>query len=213
MKRISGKNKCTTNQIVSEKNLSRIKRAFDILISTCILVFIFPWVYIFIWLGIKLTMPGRIFFLQKRTGIEGSTFICYKFRTMKPNGDADLLQAYDGDPRITPFGKFLRDTSLDEMPQFWNVLKGDMSIVGPRPHMLLHTSEYEKLIPQYVQRLAVRPGITGWAQVNGLRGETENIDKMRKRVEYDIWYIRNWSIGLDLKIIFRTIKVVWKAFF
>ena len=158
-------------------------------------------------------MPGRIFFLQKRTGIEGSTFICYKFRTMKPNGDADLLQAYDGDPRITPFGKFLRDTSLDEMPQFWNVLKGDMSIVGPRPHMLLHTSEYEKLIPQYVQRLAVRPGITGWAQVNGLRGETENIDKMRKRVEYDIWYIRNWSIGLDLKIIFRTIKVVWKAFF
>ena len=136
MKRISG----TTNQIVSEKNLSRIKRAFDILISICILVFIFPWVYIFIWLGIKLTMPGRIFFLQKRTGIEGSTFICYKFRTMKPNGDADLLQAYDGDPRITPFGKFLRDTSLDEMPQFWNVLKGDMSIVGPRPHMLLHTS-------------------------------------------------------------------------
>ncbi len=209
MKRISG----TTNQIVSEKNLSRIKRVFDILISICILVFIFPWVYIFIWLGIKLTMPGRIFFLQKRTGIEGSTFICYKFRTMKPNGDADLLQAYDGDPRITPFGKFLRDTSLDEMPQFWNVLKGDMSIVGPRPHMLLHTSEYEKLIPQYVQRLAVRPGITGWAQVNGLRGETENIDKMRKRVEYDIWYIRNWSIGLDLKIIFRTIKVVWKAFF
>lgn len=209
MKRISS----TTNQIVSEKNLSRIKRAFDILISICILVFIFPWVYIFIWLGIKLTMPGRIFFLQKRTGIEGSTFICYKFRTMKPNGDADLLQAYDGDPRITPFGKFLRDTSLDEMPQFWNVLKGDMSIVGPRPHMLLHTSEYEKLIPQYVQRLAVRPGITGWAQVNGLRGETENIDKMRKRVEYDIWYIRNWSIGLDLKIIFRTIKVVWKAFF
>ena len=209
MKRISG----TTNQIVSEKNLSRIKRAFDILISICILVFIFPWVYIFIWLCIKLTMPGRIFFLQKRTGIEGSTFICYKFRTMKPNCDADLLQAYDGDPRITPFGKFLRDTSLDEMPQFWNVLKGDMSIVGPRPHMLLHTSEYEKLIPQYVQRLAVRPGITGWAQVNGLRGETENIDKMRKRVEYDIWYIRNWSIGLDLKIIFRTIKVVWKAFF
>ena len=195
------------------KKLFIVKRIFDILISICILVFIFPWVYIFIWIGIKLTMPGRVFFLQKRTGMEGSTFICYKFRTMKPNSDADLLQAYDGDPRITPFGKFLRKTSLDELPQFWNVLKGEMSIVGPRPHMLVHTSEYETLIPQYAQRLTVKPGITGWAQINGFRGEIENIDKMRKRIECDVWYIRNWSIGLDIKIMFRTIKVIWRAFF
>lgn len=193
------------------QELPLLKRIFDVLVSVLVLVCIFPWVYVIIWMGIKLTMPGRVFFLQKRTGRGGKTFICYKFRTMQPNAEADVLQAYKGDPRITAFGKFLRDTSLDELPQFWNVLKGDMSVVGPRPHMLLHTSEYEKLIPQYVQRLAVKPGITGWAQVNGFRGETECIDKMKKRVEYDIWYIRHWSAWLDLKIILRTVGVMWKA--
>lgn len=193
------------------QELPLLKRIFDVLVSVLVLVCIFPWVYVIIWMGIKLTMPGRVFFLQKRTGRGGKTFICYKFRTMQPNAEADVLQAYKGDPRITAFGKFLRNTSLDELPQFWNVLKGDMSVVGPRPHMLLHTSEYEKLIPQYVQRLAVKPGITGWAQVNGFRGETECIDKMKKRVEYDIWYIRHWSAWLDLKIILRTVGVMWKA--
>lgn len=193
------------------QELPLLKRIFDVLVSVLVLVCIFPWVYVIIWMGIKLTMPGRVFFLQKRTGRGGKTFICYKFRTMQPNAEADVLQAYKGDPRITAFGKFLRDTSLDELPQFWNVLKGDMSVVGPRPHMLLHTSEYEKLIPQYVQRLAVKPGITGWAQVNGFRGETECIDKMKKRVEYDIWYIRHWSAWLDLKIILRTVGVMWEA--
>lgn len=193
------------------QELPLLKRIFDVLVSVLVLVCIFPWVYVIIWMGIKLTMPGRVFFLQKRTGRGGKTFICYKFRTMQPNAEADVLQAYKGDPRITAFGKFLRNTSLDELPQFWNVLKGDMSVVGPRPHMLLHTSEYEKLIPQYVQRLAVKPGITGWAQVNGFRGETECIDKMKKRVEYDIWYIRHWSAWLDLKIILWTVGVMWKA--
>lgn len=193
------------------QELPLLKRIFDVLVSVLVLVCIFPWVYVIIWMGIKLTMPGRVFFLQKRTGRGGKTFICYKFRTMQPNAEADVLQAYKGDPRITAFGKFLRNTSLDELPQFWNVLKGDMSVVGPRPHMLLHTSEYEKLIPQYVQRLAVKPGITGWAQVNGFRGETECIDKMKKRVEYDIWYIRHWSAWLDLKIILRTVGVMWEA--
>lgn len=200
-----------TDNDLQIQELPLLKRIFDVLVSVLVLVCIFPWVYVIIWMGIKLTMPGRVFFLQKRTGRGGKTFICYKFRTMQPNAEADVLQAYKGDPRITAFGKFLRNTSLDELPQFWNVLKGDMSVVGPRPHMLLHTSEYEKLIPQYVQRLAVKPGITGWAQVNGFRGETECIDKMKKRVEYDIWYIRHWSAWLDLKIILRTVGVMWEA--
>lgn len=205
------KNMELTGNDLQIQELPLLKRIFDVLVSVLVLVCIFPWVYVIIWMGIKLTMPGRVFFLQKRTGRGGKTFICYKFRTMQPNAEADVLQAYKGDPRITAFGKFLRNTSLDELPQFWNVLKGDMSVVGPRPHMLLHTSEYEKLIPQYVQRLAVKPGITGWAQVNGFRGETECIDKMKKRVEYDIWYIRHWSAWLDLKIILRTVGVMWKA--
>lgn len=205
------KNMELTGNDLQIQELPLLKRIFDVLVSVLVLVCIFPWVYVIIWMGIKLTMPGRVFFLQKRTGRGGKTFICYKFRTMQPNAEADVLQAYKGDPRITAFGKFLRNTSLDELPQFWNVLKGDMSVVGPRPHMLLHTSEYEKLIPQYVQRLAVKPGITGWAQVNGFRGETECIDKMKKRVEYDIWYIRHWSAWLDLKIILRTVGVMWEA--
>lgn len=211
MKSIVEKNIELSSNDVQIRKMPIGKRIFDILISVGVLALIFPWVYVIILVGIKLTMPGRVFFLQKRTGVGGNTFICYKFRTMQPNADADVVQAYKGDPRITPFGKFLRDTSLDELPQFWNVLKGDMSVVGPRPHMLLHTYEYERLIPQYVQRLAVRPGITGWAQVNGLRGETENLEKMKKRVEYDVWYIGHWSVGLDLRIIGKTMRVVWKA--
>ena len=210
-----------------------IKRVLDICGGTVGLI-LTGIITLFLAPAIWLSSPGPVFFSQTRVGQNGRRFKIYKFRSMYPDAEKKKKELLDSnemtgcmfkinnDPRIIGSGPdgtkhgigwFIRKTSIDEFPQFWNVLKGDMSIVGPRPHMLLHTSEYEKLIPQYVQRLAVRPGITGWAQVNGLRGETENIDKMRKRVEYDIWYIRNWSIGLDLKIIFRTIKVVWKAFF
>lgn len=152
-------------------------------------------------------MPGKIMFKQKRTGINGKDFVCYKFRSMAPNSESDTLQCKDEDPRITTVGRFLRSTSIDEFPQFWNVLKGEMSVVGPRPHMLAHTAYYEPIIPDYNERLTVKPGITGWAQVHNLRGETENAAKMAKRVEYDIWYIKNWSFLLDLKIIGRTMTV------
>ena len=131
-------------------------------------------------------------------------------RSMLPNVEADTQQAYNEDPRITPLGHFLRVTSLDELPQFWNVLKGDMSVVGPRPHMLIHTEQYCDIIPEYNKRLIVKPGITGWAQIHNLRGETEKLDKMKKRVEYDIWYIEHWSFSLDLKIMFNTIKIIFR---
>ena len=123
---------------------------------------------------------------------------------MLPNRESDTQQAYDDDPRITPLGRFLRITSIDELPQFWNVLKGEMSIVGPRPHM------YCSIIPDYNKRLLVKPGITGWAQVHNLRGETEKPDKMKKRVEYDIWYIEHWSLALDMKIMFKTLKIIFR---
>ena len=129
---------------------------------------------------------------------------------MLPNVEADTQHAYNEDPRITPLGHFLRVTSLDELPQFWNVLKGDMSVVGPRPHMLIHTEQYCDIIPEYNKRLIVKPGITGWAQIHNLRGETEKLDKMKKRVEYDIWYIEHWSFSLDLKIMFNTIKIIFR---
>ena len=128
---------------------------------------------------------------------------------MLPNGEADIQQASHEDPRITPLGRFLRITSLDELPQFWNVLKGDMSIVG-RPHMLIHTEQYCNIIPEYNKRLMVKPGITGWAQIHNLRGETEKLDKMKKRVEYDIWYIEHWSFLLDLRIMLSTAKIIFR---
>ena len=146
-----------------------------------------------------------MFFKQKRTGLYGREFYCYKFRTMKVNVDADNLQATKDDPRKTRVGEFLRHTSIDELPQFINVFKGDMSIVGPRPHMLKHTEEYSKLIDTYMVRHAVKPGITGWAQVTGYRGQTEELWQMEGRVEKDIWYIEHWSFALDLKIMAFTV--------
>lgn len=135
----------------------------------------------------------------------GKTFKCYKFRTMHVNKNADTCQATENDPRKTKFGNFLRRTSIDELPQFINVFKGDMSIVGPRPHMLKHTTDYTRLVDHYMVRHAVKPGITGWAQVNGYRGITDQLWKMERRVEHDVWYIENWSFLLDLKIIVRTV--------
>lgn len=180
-----------------------MKRMFDLAVSIPFLIFS-PILFVPIAIGIKMTSPGPVFFKQKRTGIYGRDFLCYKFRTMKVNSDSDKLQATKDDPRKTKFGDFLRRTSLDELPQFLNVLIGNMSVVGPRPHMVSHTEEYSALIDKYMVRHAVKPGITGWAQVNGYRGGTKHLWQMEKRVQYDVWYIRHWNLILDVKIVFLT---------
>lgn len=181
-----------------------LKRTFDIVVSGTFLIF-YPLIYIPVAIGIKLSSPGPVYFRQERTGYRGRSFQCLKFRTMKVNADADKDQATEHDPRKTRFGDFLRRTSIDELPQFINVLMGDMSVVGPRPHMLKHTEEYTRLVDSYMVRHTVKPGITGWAQVNGYRGITDELWKMEKRVECDVWYIENWSLLLDVKIVIRTV--------
>ena len=186
------------------------KRTFDICGSLLFLVTLFPIIYVIVFIGTKLTSPGPIFFKQKRTGYNGKSFYIYKFRSMKVNNDSDRLQATADDPRKTKFGDFLRRSSIDELPQFINVLKGEMSIIGPRPHMEYHTDMYNQLIGDYMVRHLAKPGITGWAQVSGCRGETQTVEDMKKRVEHDIWYIENWNPILDIEIFFRTI---WQCFF
>lgn len=187
------------------------KSIFDFVMSLIILSIIAPLLCL-IALTIKLSSPGPVLFKQARYGLDGKKIMVYKFRSMNvcENGSV-IKQASKGDARIYPFGAFLRKTSLDELPQFFNVLKGDMSIVGPRPHAVAHNEEYRKLIQGYMLRHKVKPGITGWAQVNGLRGETETVEKMEKRVHYDLEYLRNWSMLLDIIIIFKTFGVVLKA--
>jgi len=182
-----------------------LKRSFDILFSLTFCVTIFPILFIVLGTAIKLTSKGPIFFKQKRTGEDGIEFNCLKFRTMQVNKEADSVQASKGDSRVTKIGAFMRKTNLDEMPQFINVLKGDMSVVGPRPHMLKHTEIYSQLIDKYMVRHYVKPGITGWAQVTGYRGETKELSEMEGRVRQDIWYIENWTFWLDIRIIFKTI--------
>ena len=181
-----------------------LKRTFDVAFSSVVLI-VSPIFLLPIGIAIKLSSPGPVFFKQQRTGYRGRSFNCYKFRTMKVNTGADTIQATADDPRKTRIGSFLRKTNLDELPQFINVWKGDMSIVGPRPHMLHHTEYYSSLIDKYMVRHIVRPGISGWAQVNGYRGITDELWKMEKRVECDVWYIENWTFTLDLKIIVRTL--------
>lgn len=181
-----------------------LKRAFDILFSLAVIVLIFPLLFPIVMLLIKLESKGPIFFLQKRTGYWNKPFYCIKFRTMKSNATSDRQQAKKGDARITWIGSILRKTNIDELPQFFNVLKGDMSVVGPRPHMLKHTEDYSKLIDMYMIRHEVKPGVTGWAQVNGWRGPTEELYQMAKRVEYDVNYIENWNFWFDCKCIFLT---------
>lgn len=181
-----------------------IKRGFDIAVSGTLLL-LSPIVVLPVALAIKLSSPGPVFFRQRRTGYLGHEFVCYKFRTMKVNTESDSRQATPDDPRTTRVGTFLRHTSIDELPQIWNVFIGDMSLVGPRPHMLSHTEHYARIIDKYMVRHFVKPGITGWAQVNGYRGATTELWQMDKRVKYDVWYIEHWSALLDLKIILRTI--------
>jgi putative colanic acid biosynthesis UDP-glucose lipid carrier transferase len=186
-----------------------VKRVSDLVLAALILVLISP-VLAVIALGVKLSSPGPVIFRQRRNGLDGEEIVVYKFRSMRSLDDGAVVpQATKDDPRITPFGAFLRRSSLDELPQFINVLQGRMSIVGPRPHAVAHNELYRQLIKAYMVRHKVKPGITGWAQIHGHRGETDTIEKMQARVEYDLEYLRNWSLGLDLQIIARTIKLVF----
>jgi Undecaprenyl-phosphate glucose phosphotransferase len=182
-----------------------VKRTFDIVCSTLFLCTIFPFIYIIVGVAIKMSSPGPIFFKQKRSGEDGKEFWCYKFRSMRVNTQCDTLQATEHDPRKTRIGEIIRKTSIDELPQFINVFKGDMSIVGPRPHMLKHTQEYSQLINKFMVRHFVKPGITGWAQVTGYRGETKELWQMEGRVMRDIWYIEHWTFLLDLYIMYKTV--------
>jgi len=187
-----------------------VKRASDIILSLLILALISP-LLLLIALAIKLSSPGPVIFRQRRYGLDGRDIVVYKFRTMSVMEDGDSIkQAEKGDPRITRLGAFLRAKSLDELPQFFNVIQGRMSIVGPRPHAVAHNELYRKSIKGYMLRHKVRPGITGWAQVNGYRGETESLDKMRGRVDHDLDYLRNWSLRLDLHIIAKTVLVMFR---
>jgi putative colanic acid biosysnthesis UDP-glucose lipid carrier transferase len=182
-----------------------VKRAEDLVLASLILILVSP-LLVLIALGVKLTSPGPVIFRQRRYGLDGSEIKVFKFRTMRVCEDGQrIVQTVKDDSRVTAFGGFLRRTSLDELPQFFNVLNGSMSIVGPRPHAVAHNEYYRRLIPGYMLRHKVRPGLTGWAQINGWRGETETLEKMEKRVEYDLEYLRRWSLWFDLKIIILTI--------
>ncbi|WP_162052628.1 undecaprenyl-phosphate glucose phosphotransferase [Pontibacter pamirensis] len=182
-----------------------LKRLFDIFFSSMVIILILSWLLPILALLIKMDSKGPVFFKQLRSGKNNKPFYCLKFRSMTVNPDCDSLQASKGDARVTRIGRILRKTSLDEFPQFINVLLGDMSVVGPRPHMLKHTQDYSQLINNYMVRHFLTPGITGWAQVNGFRGETKETTAMLSRVQADLWYLENWSILLDIKIIFLTV--------
>jgi len=188
-----------------------VKRSFDLFFSMIAIIILFPLLFPIIGILIKLSSPGPVFFKQKRTGKQGKEFYCYKFRTMRVSADAHIKQATADDNRKTKIGDFLRRSSLDELPQLYNVLIGNMSLVGPRPHMLTHTSEYSPKVDKYMVRHFVKPGITGWAQVTGFRGETKDIELMENRILADIYYVENWTFGKDLQIILKTILLVLKG--
>ena len=188
-----------------------VKRIFDLAFSLLTIVLVLSWLYPVIAVLIKLSSKGPVLFKQARSGVNNEEFLCYKFRSMTNSIEADTTQATKGDARITKLGAFLRKSSLDEFPQFLNVFMGDMSIVGPRPHMLKHTNEYSDLIQKYMVRQLVKPGITGAAQVKGYRGETKELEDMEGRVRLDVWYIENWSFSLDINIIFHTVWNIFKG--
>jgi len=188
-----------------------LKRCIDILVAGLALILLAP-LMVLIAIGVKLSSPGPVLFKQRRYGMNGREIVVYKFRSMTVTEDGDVVvQAKRGDARVTKIGAFLRRTSLDELPQFINVLQGRMSIVGPRPHAVAHNEQYRKLISGYMLRHKVKPGITGWAQVNGFRGETDTLEKMKMRVDYDLQYLKNWSLALDLQIIFKTAFVFFHS--
>ncbi len=185
------------------------KRIFDVFISGMVIIFILSWLMPLVAVLILFDSRGPVFFVQLRTGLTDNPFYCYKFRTMRVNNESDSKQATKNDSRVTRLGAFLRKTSIDEFPQFFNVFRGEMSLVGPRPHMLKHTSEYAKIVDHYMIRQMLKPGITGWAQVNGLRGEISNPIQIQQRVASDLWYLEHWSIWLDLRIMFLTVFKVF----
>ncbi|WP_437396042.1 undecaprenyl-phosphate glucose phosphotransferase [Flagellimonas lutimaris] len=188
-----------------------IKRSFDVLFSLVVIVGLLSWLTPILALLITLESKGPVFFRQTRNGIDNREFYCYKFRSMAPNKNADDIQATKNDMRITKIGKFIRRTSIDELPQFYNVLFGTMSVVGPRPHMVKHTNEYATSVDKYMVRHFVKPGITGLAQVRGYRGEIEQEADIQNRIKFDIFYIENWSLFLDLKIILQTVLNAFKG--
>ncbi|MEP6594633.1 MAG: exopolysaccharide biosynthesis polyprenyl glycosylphosphotransferase [Ginsengibacter sp.] len=196
---------------LDDLNNRHIKRGFDITISVLVILFILSWLAPLICLLIIFESPGMPFFSQLRTGKNKKSFPCYKFRSMHVNKESDLKQATKNDNRITKVGRILRRTSLDEFPQFINVLIGNMSIVGPRPHMVKHTDDYSKIVNQYMVRHFSKPGITGWAQIHGYRGEISDLVQIRNRIQYDIWYMENWSLLLDIKIMFLTVFNILKG--
>ena len=182
-----------------------MKRTMDILISVTVIVLLLSWMVPVLFIIGIFSGDTSVFFTQLRSGLDNKNFRVFKFRTMKKNNDADLKQVTEGDHRITKIGKFLRKTSIDELPQFINVLMGDMSVIGPRPHMLKHTEEYKNLASKFMIRHAIKPGITGYAQVKGFRGEIKKIRDIKDRIKYDLYYIENWTIWLDIKISYLTI--------
>ena len=182
-----------------------IKRTFDIVFSLLIIVLVLSWLIPILAFFIKRESKGPVFFMQMRNGLNYKEFNCYKFRSMRPNEDADIEQVSKNDPRITKIGRFMRKTSIDELPQFFNVFLGEMSVVGPRPHMVSHTEMYARKVDKFMVRHFIKPGITGLAQTNGFRGEVENDKDIIYRVKYDIFYMENWSLLLDLKIVFMTL--------
>jgi putative colanic acid biosysnthesis UDP-glucose lipid carrier transferase len=187
-----------------------IKRLSDIVFSVVIILCLFP-IFLLLAIGVKLSSPGPVLFKQRRYGLDGQQIVVYKFRTMTVQDDGEqIIQAIPNDNRVTTFGAFLRKSSLDELPQFFNVLQGCMSVVGPRPHAVSHNELYRKAIKGYMIRHKVKPGITGWAQINGLRGQTQTLEKMKRRIEYDLDYLRHWTLVLDIKIIMKTIILIVK---
>lgn len=187
-----------------------IKRGFDLIFSLLATILLFSWLFPILAVAVKLSSPGPVFFKQKRSGLNNKGFNCYKFRSMKQNSEADSKQATQNDPRITKVGAFLRKTSLDELPQFINVIKGQMSIVGPRPHMLRHTEEYSNLVGNFMNRHAIKPGITGLAQIKGFRGEIDDFALLQNRVRLDRFYVNNWTLFFDVKIVFFTVFTMFK---
>ncbi|HSQ44045.1 MAG TPA: undecaprenyl-phosphate glucose phosphotransferase [Ginsengibacter sp.] len=187
------------------------KRVLDIIVSLLVVIFILSWLVPLLGVLIFIESGFPIFFKQLRTGKNKKPFYCLKFRSMKANKDAHFKQATQNDERITKIGKFIRKTSLDEFPQFINVLRGEMSLVGPRPHMVKHTSDYSKLVDDYMVRQFIKPGITGWAQINGYRGEITNPEQIEARVNKDLWYLENWTLWLDIQILFLTLYQMFKG--
>lgn len=188
-----------------------IKRVFDFFLAVFVCLFIMSWLIPILWVLIKIESKGPAIFSQKREGVDGIQFICYKFRSMKLNNQADKVHAVENDNRVTRLGALMRKTSIDELPQFFNVLKGDMSVVGPRPHLPSLSSEYQKDVDDYLKRHLVKPGITGLAQVSGYRGEIKKKSDIKNRVRLDVFYIENWSFLLDVKIILMTVFNVFKG--